>query len=166
MHPHTLPIPRPTNSVRVMFLAAEASVLIGGQALVRRELLRINDGDRRFELRPQGTPASVCLDLAPGLVHATLSGHDRATLEVEWIVTDGGAVALDAWAMCGRNSSHVAIMDAFGQAVIPDMTARDPGMHPMVFTCGRYLLRAETCNGPLVLRLGQSTSCVPMRAAV
>ncbi len=152
--------------MRVMFLAAEASVMVGGESLVRRELLRINEGDRRFELRPQGTPGSVCLDLAPGLIHATLSGHDRATLEVEWIVTEGGAIALDAWAMCGRQSSQVSILDAFGQSVVPDMTARDPAMHPMVFTSGRYLLRAETSNGPLVLRLGQSTSCMPMRAAV
>jgi hypothetical protein len=150
----------------MMFLAAEASIMVGGESLVRRELLRINDGDRRFELRPHGTPGSVCLDLAPGLMHATLSGHDRATLEVEWIVTDGSAIALDAWAMCGRQSSQVSILDAFGQLVIPDLTARDPAMHPMVFTPGRFLLRAETFNGPLVLRVGQSTSCVPMRAAV
>jgi hypothetical protein len=60
----------------------------------------------------------------------------------------------------------VSILDAFGQLVIPDLTARDPAMHPMVFTAGRFLLRAETFNGPLVLRVGQSTSCVPMRAAV
>jgi hypothetical protein len=99
-------------------------------------------------------------------MHATLSGHDRATLEVEWIVTEGSAIALDAWAMCGRQSSLVSILDAFGQLVIPDLTARDPAMHPMVFSPGRFLLRAETFNGPLVLRIGQSTSCLPMRAAV
>ena len=67
--------------------------MVGGESLVRRELLRINDGDRRFELRPHGTPGSVCLDLAPGLMHATLSGHDRATLDNATLGSHGVAAA-------------------------------------------------------------------------
>lgn len=140
------------------FLTAEASVAVAGKVIARRELLRIERGDRRFELRPPGTPSSVCLDLAPGLIHATLTGGDRATLEVEWMIHGGRAVALDGWAMCARNASEVSILDALGRPIIPDLTARDPSMAPMVVAAGLYLLRAETSNGPLAIRIGQAVS--------
>ena len=91
------------------FLAAEASVSVAGKPLARRELLRIDAGDRRFELRPTETPSSVCLDLAPTLLHATLTGGDRSTLEVEWMVHGNGAVAVDAWAICARSNSEVSM---------------------------------------------------------
>ena len=59
-----------------MFLPAtspmmcEASVSVAGKPLARRELLRIDAGDRRFELRPMETQSSVCLDLAPDAASA------------------------------------------------------------------------------------------------
>ena len=147
------------------FPAAEASVSVGGKPLARRELLRIDAGDRRFELRPTGTPSGVCLDLAPTLLHATLTGGDRSTLEVEWMVHGNGAVAVDAWAICARNNSEVSIMDAFGRALVPDLLARDPSMPPLLVPPGLYLLRAATSDGPLVLRVGQSTAHHAARAA-
>jgi hypothetical protein len=139
------------------FLAAEASVWLDGKPLACRELLRIDAGDRRFELRPPQTRSGVCVDLAPGLLHATLIGGDRSTLEVEWIVHGNGAAAVEAWAICARNSSEVSIMDSFGRDFVPDLLARDPAMPPLLVPPGLYLLRAITRDGPLVLRIGQST---------
>jgi hypothetical protein len=146
------------------FLTAEASVSVAGKPLARRELLRIDAGDRRFELRPTESPSSVCVDLAPSLLHATLTGGDRSTLEVEWMVHGNGAVAVDAWAICARNNSEVSIVDAFGRALVPDLTARDPAMPPLLVPPGLYLLLAATSDGPLVLRIGQSTAHHAARA--
>jgi len=49
--------------------------------------------------------------------------------------------------------------------LVPDLTARDPSMAPMVFSPGRFLLRAATREGPLTLRLGSSMANVVPRAA-
>jgi hypothetical protein len=151
--------------VRMDFLTAEASVSVAGKPLACRELLRIDAGDRRFELRPPQTRSGVCVDLAPGLLHATLIGGDRSTLEVEWIVHGNGATAVEAWAICARNSSEVSIMDSFGRNFVPDLLARDPAMPPLLVPPGLYLLRAATSDGPLVLRIGQSTAHHAARAA-
>jgi hypothetical protein len=151
---------------RVRFLTAEASVAAGGRVLAQRSLLRIEHGDRRFELRPTETAAAVSLDIAPGLMHATLVAGDRATLELEWMVGGNTALALDAWALCARNSSEVSILDGLGRAVVADLTARDPSMPPIVIAPGIYLLRAQTANGPLVIRIGQSIAAHGIRAAV
>lgn len=165
MKPSHTTIPAP-GGLRIAFLTAEASVAAAGRTLAQRRLLRIEGGDRRFELRPTECSASVTLDLAPGLVHATLSGGDRATLELEWMVHGTGAVALDAWALCARNASEVSIVDGLGRAVIADLTARDPSMPPIVLAPGLYLLRAETGNGPLVIRIAQAISAAAIRTAV
>lgn len=154
------------EGVRLSFLTAEASLGIGDRILAQRNLLRIDQGDRRFELRPQGASGSVTVDLSPGLLHATLVGNERATLEIEWMVQSGRAIAVDAWAMCARNSSDVSIVDAFGKLVVADLTARDPSMPPIVMAEGLYLLRAETPGGPLVIRVGQSMSYAASRVAM
>ena len=52
------------------------------------------------------------------------------------------------------------------EAVIADLTARDPSMPPIVLAPGLYLLRAETGNGPLVIRIAQAISAGAIRAAV
>ena len=155
-----------SSSHRIAFLTAEASVSASGRTLAQRRLLRIEQGDRRFELRPPESAASVSLDLAPALAHATLSGGDRATLELEWMVHGDTALALDAWALCARNASEVSILDGLGRAVIADLTARDPSMPPVIVSPGLYLLRAETSNGPLVIRIGQAICAGSIRAAV
>jgi hypothetical protein len=67
--------------------------------------------------------------------------------------------------MCARHRSEAEILDAFGRAMVPDLTARDPSMAPIVFSPGRFLLRAATCEGPLTLRLGSSIANVVPRAA-
>jgi hypothetical protein len=104
------------------------------------------------------------VDLAPGLLHATLIGGDRSTLEVEWIVHGNGATAVQAWAICARNSSEVSITDSFGRYFVPDLLARNPAMPPLLVPPGLYLLRAATSDGPLVLRIGQSTAHDAARA--
>ena len=104
---------------------------------------------QRLEVRAPGVRGAVTVDLSIDLVHATLIGGDRATLEIDFMVPGPRAAAIDAWAMCARNHSEAEILDAFGRAMVPD----------------RFLLRAATREGPLTLRLGSSIANVVPRAA-
>lgn len=153
-------------ALRVAFLTAEASVDTGTGTLVQRRLLRIEQGDRRFELRPPESAGSVAVDLAPGLLHATLAAGSRATLEVDWIVHGDAALALDAWALATAADSEATIVDGLGRAVIGDLRARDPSMPPVLLAPGIYLLRAVARSGPLAIRIGQSIAANAIRAAV
>lgn len=137
-------------------MAAEASLSVDDRVIVRRELLRIDSTMRRLEVRAPGVAGAVTVDLSVDLVHATLVGGDRATLEIDFMVPGPRAAAIDAWAMCARNGSEAEIVDSFGRPLVPDLTARDPSMSPMIFAPGRFLLRAVTREGPIALRLGGS----------
>ena len=159
-------VPEPLAGSRVLFMAAEASLVVDDRVLVRRELLRIEPSMQRLEVRAPGVRGAVTVDLSIDLVHATLIGGDRTTLEIDFMVPGPRAAAIDAWAMCARNRSEAEILDAFGRALVPDLTARDPSMAPMIFSPGRFLLRAATREGPLTLRLGSSIANVVPRAAV
>ena len=158
-------LPEPLAGSRVLFMAAEASLVVDDRVLVRRELLRIEPSMHRLEVRVPGVSGAVSVDLSIDLVHATLVGGDRATLEVDFLVPGPRAAAIDAWGMCARNASEAEVLDAFGRAVIPDLTARDPAMAPLIFSPGRFLLRAATREGPLTLRLGNSMANVVPRSA-
>lgn len=159
---HAVPVRQNAN---LAFLTLEASVTLASRVIAQRHLLRIEAGDRRFELRPPETTGSVCVDVAPGLMHATLVGGDRSTLELEWMIS-GEPTAIDAWALATGSGSTVEILDGLGRPMIPDLSARDPSMPPMIATPGLYLLRADTRGGPIVVRLGQSIASGALRAAV
>jgi hypothetical protein len=144
----------PLTDSRLAFVAAEAAVLVDGVPVVRRELLRIDEAARRFVVRSPRSGALVRVDFGLSGLEAALVGPDRVTLEVDLLVGGMRALALDAWAMCARDAADVSVLDAFGRAIIPDLTARDAAMTPMVVPPGRYLLQASTESGPCVVKFG------------
>lgn len=144
----------PLADSRVAFVAAEASISVDGAPIIRRELLRFDEAARRFVVRSPSSGAMVRADFGRSGIEAALVGPDRASLEVDLLVGGVRALAVDAWAMCVRDAADVSLLDAFGRAVIPDLTARDASMTPMVIPPGRYLLLASTESGPCVVRFG------------
>jgi hypothetical protein len=144
----------PLADSRLAFVAAEASILVDGVPVVRRELLHIDEVARRFVVQSPRSSALVRVDFRPCGIEAALVGPDRVNLEVDLLVGGMRAVAIDAWAMCVRDAADACLIDAFGRAVIPDLCARDASMTPMVVAPGRYLLQVSTEAGPCVVRFG------------
>ncbi len=144
----------PLADSRLAFVAAEASILVDGVPVIRRELLRIDEAARRFVVRSPRSNAHARMDFGLSGVDAVLVGPDRASLEIDLLVGGMRALAVDAWAMCARDAAEVCLLDAFGRSVIPDLCARDASMTPMVIAPGRYLLQAATDSGPCVVRFG------------
>jgi hypothetical protein len=152
----------PLSHSRLAFVAAEASILVDGVTVVRRELLHIDEVARRFVVRSPRSNAAVRVDFGPSGLEAALVGPDRANLEIDLLIGGIRALAIDAWAMCVRDAADACLLDAFGRAVIPDLCARDASMTPMVIAPGRYLLQASTESGPCVVRFGPNAvgACV------
>ena len=144
----------PLEDSRLAFVAAEASILVDGVPVVRRELLHIDEVARRFVVRSPRSNALARVDFRHCGIEAALVGPDRASLEIDLLVGGMRALAIDAWAMCARDAADVRLLDAFGRDVIPDLCARDASMTPMVIAPGRYLLQASTDAGPCVVRFG------------
>lgn len=144
----------PLEDSRLAFVAAEASILVDGVPVVRRELLHIDEVARRFVVRSPRSNALARVDFRHCGIEAALVGPDRANLEIDLLVGGMRALAIDAWAMCARDAADVRLLDAFGRDVIPDLCARDASMTPMVIAPGRYLLQASTDAGPCVVRFG------------
>lgn len=155
----------PLADSRLAFVAAEASILIDGRPVVRRELLHIDEVSRRFVVRSPRSSALARVDFGNRGIEAALVGPDRASLEIDLLVGGMRALAIDAWAVCAREAAEVCLLDAFGRAVIPDLCARDASMTPMVISPGRYLLQASTDAGPCVVRFGpNAASAIPQPA--
>lgn len=148
----------PLADSRLAFVAAEASILIDGRPVVRRELLHIDEVSRRFVVRSPRSSALARVDFGNRGIEAALVGPDRASLEIDLLVGGMRALAIDAWAVCAREAAEVCLLDAFGRAVIPDLCARDASMTPMVIPPGRYLLQASTDAGPCVVRFGPNAA--------
>lgn len=150
----------------LQLLSTEASVGLRTGRTVTRELLRV-ENERRFELRGGPGEGLVLVDLGPGVLNASLVARVRSTLEIEFVVLGAGEVPLDLWCTClPAANSQVSISDAMGRLVVPDVTARDPSMPPVVLTPGRYLLDAQVWEGTSVLRVAQSLHATPLRAAI
>ena len=142
----------------ITFYGADAALWKDGRAVIRRELLSIDPVAQRFDVRADGVGGSITVDIALQVVHATLVGPARASLEIDFLVDGVGAAPLDAWAECRHDSSEVEIIDAFARPIIPDLAARDAGMAPLLLPPGRYVLRASTSDGPMSLRVGRSSA--------
>ncbi|MFM1935048.1 MAG: hypothetical protein RI990_7 [Planctomycetota bacterium] len=138
----------------ITFWGADAALWVDGRAVIRRELLSIDPVSQRFDVRAPGVGGSVTVDIALQVVHATLVGPARASLEIDFLVDGTGAAPVDAWAECPCDSSEAEIIDAFARPIIPDLAARDAGMAPLLLPPGRYVLRASTSDGPISLRVG------------
>lgn len=147
-------------------LSAEASVGLRGGRSINRELLRV-ENERRFELRGGPGEGLVLVDLGPGVLNASMVARVRSTLEIEFMVLGLGEVPLDLWCTClPAANSQVSLSDAMGRLVVPDITARDPSMPPVVLSAGRYLLDAQVWEGTSVLRVAQSLQTTRLRTAI
>ena len=119
---------------------AEMALWLPGRPVVRRELLRFADEDRRFDLRPDESPAGLSLRVRHDRFHAMLSGPERADLEVEFVVESSDGVPVPMWALVHGREAEATVWDAFGRLAVPDLAARGVDSAPMRLDRGRYTL--------------------------
>ena len=142
----------------VRSVQAEIAVCLPGQPQVRREILRVSGGSRTYTLRPDDSRAGVTLHLADDHFHAVLAGPERAELEVHWDLQDDHACPLALWATSRGLDVEASLWNAFGDLVVPDVTARGLHAPDIQLPPGRYLLTAiVTGQASLVIGAG----CVP-----
>jgi hypothetical protein len=122
---------------------AELVLWLPGRAVVRREVLHVSDEDRRFDLRPDESPAGLSLRIRQDRFHALLSGPERADLEVEFVVEDPQGISLPMWALVHGREAEVSVWDAFGRLAVPDLAARGTDAAPLTLEMGRYVLNAS-----------------------
>ena len=156
-------IPSEEPSLRVV--RAELALSLPGLPPVRRELLRPEATARVFTLRPDGTRAHVTLEIAGTHLIASLAGPEQADIEVEWVVEGHCPRLVPLWALAQGPDAEVALWDAFGRLVVPDVLSRGADAPPIEFVQGRYLLTASAFGrSSLLIGAGiAAQQAVPMR---
>lgn len=122
---------------------AEMVLWLPDRAVVRREVLHFSDEDRRFDLRPDASPAGISLRVRSDRFHALLSGPERADLEIEFVVTGDDGTELPMWALVHGREAEASVWDAFGRLAVPEIAARGADAPPLHLDRGRYTLTAS-----------------------
>lgn len=134
---------------------AELVLWLPRRPIVRRELLKFDGDDRRFDLRPDDSPAGISLRIREDRFHAAISGPERADLEVEFSVQDPRGIVMPVWALVHGREAEASVWDAFGRLAIPDVAARGVDAGPLRLAAGRYTLTASALGSTsLVIGVG------------
>jgi hypothetical protein len=155
----------PNGDGAMRIARAELSLSLPGMPPVRRELLRPEAAARVFTLRPDGTQAHVTLEVGGTHLIASLAGPEQADIEIEWLVEGRSPRALPLWAIAEGRDAEVAVWDAFGRLMVPDVLARGTDAPDIEFVQGRYLLTASAFGrGSLLIGAGIAAElAMPMR---
>lgn len=159
-------IPNAVDTVSGLRLErAEMVLWLPGRPVVRRELLGFNHEDRRFDLRPDESPAGLTLRVRSDRFHAMLSGPERADLEVDFVVHAPEGVMVPMWGLVHGRNAEVSVWDAMGRLAVPDLTARGADAGPLRLDRGRYVVNASAIGSTtLVLGVGcdLETACLDL----
>ena len=149
---------------------AELLLWLPKQPPIRREILHISQDSQVYNLLPNPKlTGGISLNLCQKHFHASLSGPDRADLEIECVVHEGSTMTLPIWAVAQGPDADANLWDSFGRLVVPDLLTRGIDAADLFLNAGKYMIIASvTGNTTMVLGAGVAMSEVtlPLTAPV
>lgn len=113
-----------------------------GHPVVRREILRLDEGSQEWLLRPDASGAGISLRLHDDGLLLSLAGPERADVELE-LAVEAADLRLPLWGVVHGTDAEAALWDGFGRLAVPDLLARTPDAERISLAPGRYLLSAS-----------------------
>ena len=142
------------ETAQLQILQAEMLLWLPKQPQIRREILHVSQSSQVYNLHPDPTAVGgINLNLCQKHFHASLSGPERADLEVECIVHEGSTMTLPIWAVAQGQEAEVNVWDSFGKLVVPDLLARGSDAPDLRLNAGKYMIIASV-TGTTTMVLG------------
>lgn len=135
-------------------MQAEMLLWLPKQPQIRREILQVSKASQVYNLHPDPSAiGGINLNLCQKHFHASLSGPERADLEVECIVHEGSTMTLPIWAVAQGQEAEVNVWDSFGKLVVPDLLTRGIDAPDLLLNAGKYMIIASV-TGTTTMVLG------------
>ena len=133
---------------------AELRLWLPKQPQISREIFHIPKTSQTYALQPNpNATGGITLDLCQTHFHASLSGPERADLEVECIVHESSTMTLPIWAVAQGPEAEANLWDSFGKLVVPDLLTRGIDAPDLLLHAGKYMIIASV-TGTTTMVLG------------
>ena len=133
---------------------AELRLWLPKQPQISREIFQIPKTSQTYALQPNpNATGGITLDLCQTHFHASLSGPERADLEVECIVHESSTMTLPIWAVAQGPEAEANLWDSFGKLVVPDLLTRGIDAPDLLLNAGKYMIIASV-TGTTTMVLG------------
>jgi hypothetical protein len=142
------------ETAQLQVMQAEMLLWLPKQPQIRREILQVSKASQVYNLHPDPSAiGGINLNLCQKHFHASLSGPERADLEVECIVHEGSTMTLPIWAVAQGQEAEVNVWDSFGKLVVPDLLTRGIDAPDLLLNAGKYMIIASV-TGTTTMVLG------------
>ncbi len=133
---------------------AELRLWLPKQPHISREIFHIPKTSQTYALQPDpNATGGITLNLCQTHFHASLSGPERADLEIECHVLEGETMTLPLWAVAQGPEAEANLWDSFGKLVVPDLLARGIDAPDLLLHAGKYMIIASV-TGSTTMVLG------------
>ena len=142
------------ETAQLQILQAEMLLWLPKQPQISREIFQIPKTSQTYALQPNpNATGGITLDLCQTHFHASLSGPERADLEIECHVLEGETMTLPLWAVAQGPEAEANLWDSFGKLVVPDLLARGIDAPDLLLNAGKYMIIASV-TGSTTMVLG------------
>ena len=142
------------ETAQLQVLQAEMLLWLPKQPQIRREILQVSKASQVYNLHPDPSAiGGINLNLCQKHFHASLSGPERADLEIECHVLEGETMTLPLWAVAQGLEAEANLWDSFGKLVVPDLLTRGIDAPDLLLNAGKYMIIASV-TGTTTMVLG------------
>ena len=142
------------ETAQLQILQAEMLLWLPKQPQISRQILHVSQSSQVYNLHPDPSAiGGITLNLCQTHFHASLSGPERADLEIECHVLEGETMTLPLWAVAQGPEAEANLWDSFGKLVVPDLLTRGIDAPDLLLHAGKYMIIASV-TGTTTMVLG------------